>query len=174
LEGVFYHNELDIASLAHLYCHVAEALDGNSPLARELLRAGDVWAGLGRQDRAGELWERASRDPEARTESLLRRARLAKKNKNYKDAAEYFSLAIRDVSSPGGMCASSVVLPVLEELAKLEEHRFRAPQRALGYVETALERLKRDRHYGRPLDVDMFRSMQRRRDRLERKIISGG
>ncbi|MDR3279176.1 MAG: ribonuclease H-like domain-containing protein [Synergistaceae bacterium] len=175
LRGVFYHNELDIASLAALYCHVARALDGDSASGPELIRAGDIWSASGRHDRASAIWDKAAAHPDTRAEACARRGYLAKKNKDYAAAFGHFTSALDEMSSRHGRNAPhDVFVAALEELAKIEEHRFASPERALGYVRTALDILKRDRYYRGHVDADASRAMRRRQARLERKILSGG
>ena len=173
LGGVFYHNRLDIASLASLYCHVARILEGTSGSGRELLRAGDFWRDRGFVGDAVRLWEMAEADPDARIDSFIRRAFLAKKDKNHASARDLFERALGEFRA-GARHASSDLLLVLEELAKLEEHRFMDGRRALAYVKTALEVLRRAKYYGGASNTDRKRAMEHRRARLEKKIYLNG
>jgi hypothetical protein len=121
------------------------------------------------------MWDKASDDPSARAEAFSRRGYLAKKNKDYKTAFGHFTGALKELSSGSGKDASSeFIIAVLEELAKIAEHRFSSPERALEYVHMALGVIKRDRYYRGRYDADAFRAIQYRRTRLERKILSGG
>jgi hypothetical protein len=121
------------------------------------------------------MWDKASEDPGARSESCARRGSLAKKNKDYKTAFGHFTSALKEFSSHSTKgTASEFIITVLEELAKIAEHRFSSPQRALGYVRMALGVIKRDRYYRGRYDAEAFRAMQYRQTRLERKILSVG
>jgi uncharacterized protein YprB with RNaseH-like and TPR domain len=171
LKGVFYHNELDIVSLASLYCHVAHVLGGEAGDGRELLRAGDIWYSAGAHEQAFRLWNMAARDPAFRMEVSLRRARVCKKNKDHESAREYFTAALSEMKGrPSSTADCAAMLHILEELAKLEEHRFMSPVRALEHVKSALDRLRRDRHYGGRSNIEAARIFEHRRARLEKKI----
>jgi len=173
LGGVFYHNRLDITSLASLYCHVARILNGESGSGRELLRAGDFWRDRGSACDAVRLWEMAEADSDTRMDSFVRRALLAKKNRDYASARDLFEKALAECRA-GTRHSTSDLVEILEELAKLEEHRFMDRHRALGYVRTALDVLRRARHYGGVSNYDQTRAMERRRARLEKKISLDG
>ena len=173
LGGVFYHNRLDIVSLAALYCHVARVLEGTSGSGRELIRAGDFWRDRGFAGDAVRLWEMAEADPGARIDSFVRRALLAKKKKSYASARDFFERALEEFRA-GARHAAGDLLLVLEELAKLEEHRFMDRRRALGYVQTALNVLRKARLYGGVSNADLTRAMEHRRTRLEKKILLDG
>ena len=173
LGGVFYHNRLDIASLASLYCHVARILEGTSGSGRELLRAGDFWRDKGFAGDAVRLWEMAEADPDARIDSFVRRAFHAKKDKNHASARDLFERALGELRA-GARYTSDDLLLILEELAKLEEHRFMNKRRALNYVQTALSVLKRAKYYGGISNAEHTRAMEYRRARLEKKIYLNG
>ncbi|MDR1508359.1 MAG: ribonuclease H-like domain-containing protein [Synergistaceae bacterium] len=171
LRGVFYHNMLDIASLASLYCHIARALDGISGDGREHLRAGDICNDMGQRERAVYLWNRARSDPSSRIEAITRLAYLAKKNRDHISAKNYFMNALHEFeSSPRGENSCYGRIAILEELAKLEEHRFMSPERALRHVRSAIELMRKARLYRGKYDAAMNTAMERRRIRLEKKI----
>ena len=172
LRGVFYHNRLDIASLASLYCHVARVLAGESGSGRELLRAGDFWRDRGLIKDAVRLWEMAEADPEARTAAFIRRALLAKQDKDHASARVLFERALAEFRSGAGSSARELLL-ILEELAKLEEHRFKDNRRALEHVRTALGVLRRARLYGGIGNAEQRQAAEHRRARLEKKISLG-
>ena len=174
LAGVFYHNRLDIASLASLYCHVARVLGGSSGSGREKLRAGDYWSDRGFEEDALNLWLMAGDDADARMGSFVRRAFLAKKKQDHSSAREHFELALEEIREGRAKAPMEEILVILEELAKLEEHRFTSPRRALAYVRAALDALRRARHYGGRPNPRMSQAMEHRRARLEKKILSDG
>jgi uncharacterized protein YprB with RNaseH-like and TPR domain len=174
LGGVFYHNVFDIASLASFYCHAARVMEGASGDGRELLRAGDFWRDRGCADEAERLWTMAAGDPAARVGSLMRMAFLAKKARDHAGARERFELALNEMRTSRSGWTMNELLTALEELAKLEEHRFASPGRALDYVRTALDALRRARYYGGSPDAEMFRAMEHRRARLTKKIFWDG
>jgi hypothetical protein len=174
LRGVFYHNKLDIASLASLYCHVAEALEGKSGNGRESLRAGDFWNGLGLTGEASRLWRLAEEDPASRVEALLRHAFHAKKNSDHSVARTHFERALDEIRSRRTHEHVDCMAVALEELAKLEEHRFKSPERALAHTRAALDALKKACYYGGMSKIPVIRQFQRRLARLEKKIMSAG
>jgi uncharacterized protein YprB with RNaseH-like and TPR domain len=174
LRGVFYHNRLDIASLASLYCHVATILEGKSGSGRELLRAGDYWSGLGFAEEASRLWSIAGEDPSERVEVFLRHAFQAKKNLDHSSAKRHFERALGEIRSKQTREQIGNMFVILEELAKLEEHRFKSPERALAYVRAALDALRRSRYYGGMSNAPVTKAMAHRRERLEKKIRAAG
>jgi uncharacterized protein YprB with RNaseH-like and TPR domain len=174
LRGVFYHNRLDIASLASLYCHLARVLEGKSGNGGELLRAGDFWNSRGFSDDADRLWSMAQGDPASRIEAFLRKAFRAKKNFDHSLARAHFERALEEIRANRTLGRTSDLLVILEELAKLEEHRFMSPERALAYVRAALDALRKARYYGGMPDAPVLRAMEHRRARLMKKIGTAG
>jgi hypothetical protein len=170
LRGVFYHNELDIASLASLYRRVSNALAGKSGRGREFLRAGDIWHDRGKTESASRLWEMALREPESRAEALLRMAFAAKRGMEHENARVRFTEAFREFSAHGAARHAAELFVILEELAKLEEHRFMRPERALIHVTAALDAMRRARYYGGTADAALAKGMEYRRERLLKKI----
>jgi uncharacterized protein YprB with RNaseH-like and TPR domain len=164
LRGIFYHNELDISSLALLYRRVSDALGGRSGRGREFLRAGDIWNAMGKAGEAARLWEIALREPESRPEAAMRMGFAAKRDMKHEAARAWFARALdefaaRTYHAPG-------LFTALEELAKLEEHRFMRPERALEHVTAALGALRKARRFGRTSDAALIKSMEYRRERL--------
>ena len=170
LRGVFYHNELDIASLASLCRRVSNALAGRAGRGREFLRAGDIWHDRGKTESASRLWEMALREPESRAEALLRMAFAAKRGMEHENARVRFTEAFREFSAHGPARHAAELFVILEELAKLEEHRFMRPERALIHVTAALDTMRRARYYGGTTDAALAKSMEYRRERLLKKI----
>jgi uncharacterized protein YprB with RNaseH-like and TPR domain len=170
LRGVFYHNELDIASLASLYRRVSNALAGRAGRGREFLRAGDIWSDRGKPEAASRLWGMALNEPESRAEASLRMAFAAKRGGEHENARVRFTEAFREFSARGASRHAAELFAILEELAKLEEHRFMRPERALSHVTAALDAMKRARHYGASPDAVLAKAMEHRRERLLKKI----
>jgi uncharacterized protein YprB with RNaseH-like and TPR domain len=170
LRGVFYHNELDIASLASLCRRVSNVLAGRAGRGREFLRAGDIWHDRGKTEAAVRLWEMALREPESRAEASMRMAFAAKRGMEHENALAWFTEAFREFSSRGFSRHAAELFIILEELAKLEEHRFLRPERALTHVTAALDAMRRARHYGASPDTSLAKAMEYRRERLLKKI----
>lgn len=171
LRGVFYHNELDIVSLAVLYSHIDSVLRGRSKDGREVLRAGDIWHSRGMHERAEAFWNAACGDDSSAVEARARRAYRAKKAADYASAREDF-LFVLDALERGCNCTyeNASYFSICEELAKIEEHRFKSPNRAAEHVRSAAVWLKKNRYllggsYGK-----MQSAMRHRLERLERKM----
>jgi hypothetical protein len=73
-------------------------------------------------------------------------------------------------SLPRGEDSYYSKITILEELAKLEEHRFMSPERALRHVRSAIELIRKTRLYRGQYDAAMNAAMEHRRTRLEKKI----
>ena len=170
LRGVFYHNELDIASLAAFYRRVSNVLAGRIGRGREFLRAGDIWNDRGKPDAAMRLWKMSLNEPESRAEAALRMAFAAKRGMEHENARAWFAEAFREFSARGALRNAAELFAILEEMAKLEEHRFMRPERALAHVTTALDGMRRARHYGTVPNAILAKAMEHRRERLLKKI----
>lgn len=170
LGGVFYHNELDIVSLAAFYGHVARVLDGETGCGREFLRAGDAWHAVGHSDRSLRYWSVSCEYPEVELGARIRRAQLAKRESDFSSAREDFARALELIRS-GRHCddARTTVFSLCEELAKLEEHKFSDPDRAMTYAADALEWLKRNRYLLGGSFAPMQRALLHRMTRLQKK-----
>lgn len=161
LRGIFYHNTLDIVSLAVLQRHIASMAQGDCECAADMVRAGDLWAAKGYIGRAGAVWEKALRFRRDRHLALLRLADAERSAGNFEAAHGYYLEALETERRP---------VRVLETLAKLEEHRFRRYEEALSHAEEALSwldahRLFRDREWRDERD-----GLLHRIERLKRKI----
>lgn len=171
LQGVFYHNRQDILSLAILYCYIARVLEGDTQNGLDLVKAGDFWESLGEQARAAAFWDRACEYPESEIEARSRQALYAKRELDFVRAHREFLLALNAAkgrTETGG--ASSLLYTLLEETAKLEEHRLGMPETALTHAEEAMRWLFAHRYLlGRSFS-SMHRSMQNRIERLRRKV----
>jgi uncharacterized protein YprB with RNaseH-like and TPR domain len=170
LGGVFYHNELDIVSLAALYCHVANVLNGSSEDGMELTRAGDIWMRNGCPSRAVTLWNKACGFPAARAEAYARKGFAAKRSSDFESARESFQLALESLDKGACTLGNEMEYVLLEELAKIEEHRFKSPGAAMERVLEAIEWLRKNRHLLGRSFARMNESMRQRAERLE-KII---
>jgi uncharacterized protein YprB with RNaseH-like and TPR domain len=172
LQPVFYHNALDIVSLAALTLQMARAIgDGGADTLKSSL---DLF-GLSRLfQRFGALEESASACERALAaglpSSMVSRAlwQLAsqhKRRRQYEQAAEiWLELLERDDES--GIAA-------LEELAIYHEHRRRDAKAAMQFAEEALRRLQENlsqRHPVDPAGHHQLRRFTHRRMRLQRKM----
>jgi uncharacterized protein YprB with RNaseH-like and TPR domain len=166
LGGVFYHNELDIVSLAALYCHVARAMDGSSRDGMELMRAGDIWMAKGNPERAGMLWDKALEMPQTRADAGMRKGFMAKRAMDHVSARRAFLFALDAIRNGSRPASYETVYILLEELAKLEEHRFKSPEMAMRHVTMALNWLRRNRYLLGGAFGRMNGAMTKRAERL--------
>ena len=165
LRGVFYHNTLDIVSLAVLQRRIAAMASGDCGCAADMVRAGDLWAAKGCADKARETWKAALEFTRDRHVALLRLAENERAAGNYRAAYGYYKESLATERRP---------VRTLETMAKIEEHRFRAPSAALAHAREALQWLERHRIFkDKNWEADRA-SLRRRIERLERKISRAG
>jgi uncharacterized protein YprB with RNaseH-like and TPR domain len=162
LAGVFYHNSMDIASMASLTAHLAELLRGERCTARDLLISGDAWKSRGCLERAESLWQRALDSDDCAPYAALRLAHEAKRRGDYSGARRYFSKSAE--------CRDFELISLIG-LAKLEEHQFKNLGQALAHSRRALE-LSRSYPYTEAECGE--EEIRRRIDRLTRKIARTG
>lgn len=161
LHGVFYHNRLDIVSLAALQVKISELMAMQNCSGEDLVRCGDLWYIMGRTEEARGAWETAMEHEDGICGANLRLAEQSKRDGDFENAKKHFKLALEYDRQP---------LETLENLAKLEERRFGDCEAALGYAKRALSWLESRRGLR---DKDWMLQMQgvkHRIDRLKRKI----
>lgn len=140
LQRVFYHNAMDVVSLAALLNHTSALLE--NPFVPPLTEAIDLAAvarlmdDLGHTERAIELYEtclKADLPEEIYGDTLLRLSLLHKRSNNYLSAIPLWEQA-----------ASRKRIAAYEELAKYYEHHaenlelaFKWTQQALDYLDSA-------------------------------------
>ena len=164
LRGVFYHNTLDIVSLAVLQRKIAAMASGDCGCAADMVRAGDLWAAKGCAGKARETWEAALEFTRDRHVALLRLAENERAAGNYRAAYDYYNESLATERRP---------VRTLETMAKIEEHRFRRPADALVHAREALRWLERHRIFkDKNWEADRA-SLRHRIERLERKIARG-
>lgn len=130
LSGVFYHNAMDIVSLAALLVHISQLMSGDGCCGEDLIRRGEIESKMGFADRASESWRSALNDADSRACAAYKLAFTAKRRRNFREAREMFRISLED---------SRFELNALVELAKLEEHRFKDFEKALSHAERALK-----------------------------------
>ena len=173
LRGIFYHNTLDIVSLAALQIHIAEMARGECSCAADMIRAGDLWAAKGFQEEARAAWEGALDFRHDRHFALLRLAEAERAAGNYEAAYRYYEESLETERRP---------VRTLETMAKIEEHRFRRCGDALAHATEALRWLESHRIFkDRQWEEDRKNLLHRierlkrktRRQRVRRRCISG-
>ncbi len=166
LEPVFYHNALDIITLAALAVEIDRAIASGRKARPDSATSGLDLFSLSRifdRARAPELsvsaCERAlaaGLPEEIETRALWHLARQHKRRRQYEPAASlWLEIARRE---------TQLAIHALEELAIHCEHRCRDPKQALAYTEAALDRLDQ-----LPFALHAQR-FTRRRARLKRKV----
>ena len=176
LAGVFYHNAIDILSMAALFNHVAALLAEPARLLASTPWVGDgagldlaavarLYEGLGWLEKAAQLYE-SSLDqglPEAfYFKTLERYAAMERRQGRWEQAAHLWERA-----AERGQFEACI------ELAKYYEHRARDYQQAVQWVERAIEQAPRTFRfeYARR---DALKELAQRSERLHKKIIASG
>ncbi|MDO5115344.1 MAG: ribonuclease H-like domain-containing protein [Synergistaceae bacterium] len=163
LAGIFYHNVLDIVSLAAFQRHIAKVTLGGGSCASDMLRAGDLWAGAGDYERAERLWRMALDFPRDRHLALLRLAEKERSAGNFEAAYACYKESLETERRP---------VRTLETMAKIEEHRFRRCEEALALATEALRWLERHRIFKDRRWEEDRKNLLHRIERLKRKIAA--
>ncbi len=164
LEGVFYHNRMDILSLASLRTHLALLMEGRHGAPREQVAAGDLWFRKGHHEQAREIWDGVCSSGHC-APALERLAKLAKKRRDWEEAAALWEKALPHTQRP---------VEDHVELAKIYEHRTKDLSRALKMTDRALEILKEHRAFGGASWRQTRQDLRHRRERLKRKLARPG
>jgi uncharacterized protein len=171
LEGVFYHNAIDIMSLAALYLHVNSIL-GTAENPTELapvdhLSLAILFEDTGEIDSAISLYEQLLRmelpDIYA-TELRLRYGRILKRDGKYDRAVQVWHQENGQQD-----------LRVLIQLAKVFEHQHRDYESAMQWTSLALEKLS---EMSGSLSTQLIQKhnsdLLKRRERLAKKMLMNG
>jgi uncharacterized protein YprB with RNaseH-like and TPR domain len=162
MEGIFYHNKLDVLSMVTLLVHADGSLDPqrsrgggahHDPLAVGRLHEADAAA-----EEALEAYRRAasSADPLVQREARQRLGALLKRQGRLSEAAAVWQDALQD----------GVLYPYVE-LAKYYEHHLRSYAQAQGVVQSAVRALAS----GWIADADPHRAMMELASREARLAI---
>jgi uncharacterized protein YprB with RNaseH-like and TPR domain len=165
LKSVFYHNALDVLSLAALLSHVAQLLDDPLNAAVEhgldLIALGKLFEEMEQVETAIQLYERGlERDlPEAAYwEATQRLSFVHKRRDNLAAAVQRWREA-----ADGGQIYAHV------ELAKFYEHRMRDYEAAAQWTQAALERVNAP-EFPRQARREWSADLEHRLARLRRKL----
>lgn len=138
LAGVFYHNQMDILSLAALYQHLSlllmHPLENQNRESLDLIAIARLYEGLGRIAEAARLYELSLDLGLPRPffiQTLYRFASLSRKAGNWETAVQLWSMA-----SEHGEVDACI------ELAKYYEHHRKTPKLALSWVDQAVTLLE--------------------------------
>lgn len=166
IAGIFYHNEIDVVSLSALFTTLAAILE--DPTSDKLSHAEDIYSigrlmeSLDREVLAEQLYASEHFIKSNREElilSLISRARICKKNKNYSDALPLWIQA----NNLGSIDAAL-------ELAKYYEHIARDYSNALAITDQLLQQLLPNATL--PTKGEIIVSIEKRKIRLLQKIQS--
>lgn len=169
LAGVFYHNEIDIVSLAAAYCRFDRMLGGRAS-ARELVRAAEMWDGVGRHDLFERYIAAACDDDPSCVDARLRMALIEKRRGGYASAREHFAFVLAEAKAGRRVSYDwANVFMLCEEIAKIDEHRLNDLDGAMQHVREAYAWLKRSRYRLGSSYGQMLAALKRRHDRIVRK-----
>lgn len=166
IAGIFYHNEIDVVSLSALFTTLAAILE--DPTSDKLSHAEDIYSigrlmeSLDREVLAEQLYASTHFIESNREElilSLISRARISKKNKNYSDALPFWIQA-NDLGS----------IDAALELAKYYEHIVKDYSKALLITDQLLQQATTNATLS--LKGEIFVSLEKRKKRLLQKIQS--
>jgi len=165
LQRVFYHNSMDVVSLAALLNHTSSLLE--DPFSQptneyiDLAAVGRLLEDLGHTERATELYEtclNAELPEDVYNDTLLRLSLLHKHNNNYNAAIPLWEHA-----------TSLRIIYAYEELAKYFEHHAQDLEMALKWTLEALEYI--DSASLPSVETSQWKpEFQHRLQRLQRKI----
>lgn len=147
LRGVFYHNTLDVISMAALQTHIGGLADMRGTTGKDILRCGDLWDQAKISEKAKAAWSRALDFRGSESEANAKLAEYAKAEGNLGKAREFYLKALENEPSSHR---------ILESLSKLEEKDAKDFRSALSHAEKALEIL------GSIADPDDFSLVQQR------------
>lgn len=136
LRGIFYHNTLDIVSLASLQSHIADLANMKGLCGEDMLRCGDLWSASGDTAKAEDAWRRALDFKTHTSAANARLAECARRGGKFETAKDLFEKAA---------CGDRYPVKNLENLAKIEEHKLKNYTSALEHTEQALKWLEAHR-----------------------------
>jgi len=136
LLGVFYHNEMDVVSLAALLAHMADLLanplDGSVEYGLDLIAIAKLYADLGQLDTAARIYQRGLEHDDVQKEAYWQALKdlsfLHKKRQDLEAACKLWELA-----------AQAEQIYAYVELAKVSEHHHKDFPTALRWTQTAIE-----------------------------------
>jgi uncharacterized protein YprB with RNaseH-like and TPR domain len=164
LSSVFYHNAMDIVSMAALLNHIATLL--TNPLSNavsnviDLVALGRIYQDLGYQGTAADLYAKALESElpkDIRRKVLFNWSYMEKRRENLALAIELWENAAADKQ-----------MFALIELAKYYEHRKKDYIQAIAWTQNALNLVK-SRRYSRIERYQLLPQIEHRLARLNRK-----
>lgn len=164
LAGVFYHNAMDVVSMAALLAHMNDMLenpyDGKVQHGLDFIALGKLFEDLGHRDDAAKLFERGleSELDESDFGVAVKRLSILQKRRGDMDEA----VRLWEASAKRGHLYAFI------ELAKHYEHKERDAKSALKWMKSALKQVEKTEMpaYMRKYWMD---EIEHRTNRLERK-----
>ncbi len=168
LRGIFYHNEMDVVSLAALLAHMADLtanpLDGSIEHGLDMIAIGKLYADLGQLEIATQIYQRGLEHDDVQNDvywqALKELSFLHKKQENSRTACQLWEQAAQ---------ADQIYAHV--ELAKVYEHRKKDFASALHWTEAAIRIVSAPNYpvYERQHSLP---ELEHRLARLERKLTA--
>jgi uncharacterized protein len=135
LKGVFYHNAMDVLSLAALFQFLAGFTDNPfsipTPDSIDLVALANLYEDLGDLDAAARYYEIGLKEHlpgELHQKTLERFARMHRKSQNWEKALQLWQFG----------CSEDDLYSLIE-LAKFYEHHEKSPEKALDFAQLALK-----------------------------------
>jgi uncharacterized protein len=168
LLGVFYHNEMDVVSLAALLAHMADQLadplSGSVAYGLDLIAIGKLYADLGEFETAAQIYQCGLEYDDIPEETYWQAHKelsfIHKKQEDFENACQLWEQA-----------AQADKIYACIELAKFSEHRNKDFAAAIHWTQTAIEIVSSLEYplYERQLALP---ELEHRLVRLERKSNS--
>ena len=166
LLGVFYHNEMDVVSLAALLAHIADLLanplDPSIQHGLDLIAIGNLYADLGKLETAVQIYQHGLEFDDLRNgayywQALKELSFLQKKRGDMEAACGLWEQA-----------AQNEQIYAYIELAKVCEHRQKDFPEAINWTQTAIE-IVSDAGYPNYERDRLLPDLEHRLERLKRK-----
>jgi uncharacterized protein YprB with RNaseH-like and TPR domain len=168
LRGVFYHNEVDVISLAALLAHldgiISHPLENPNQHRLELITIGKLYQDLGRLETAARIYQVAIEGHELPADVYW----------NTSKRLSFLFKRLGDLESARAIwekAANQGYIFACEEIAKYYEHRERNFTKAAAWTDKALEIIAHQPESA--IDrILWLEALEHRRSRLERKLLS--
>ncbi len=164
LEGVFYHNAMDVVAMAALLAHMNDMMqnpyDGKVQHGLDFVALGKLFEDLGHWDEAARLFERGLESNLTESDFGVAVKRLSILQKRRGDLSE--AVRLWEAAAKRGQLYAFI------ELAKYYEHKERNVKSALQWTKSAMKRVGK---IDQPEYVRKFwvAEIERRMERLNRK-----
>lgn len=168
LMGVFYHNNMDIVTLAAMLNHMnhmlVEPLHESIEHGLDRIALAKLFEDLGKWDQASQLYERGLQEslPEADFGQAVRRLSTLQRRRGDLEAA----LALWEKAANDGHIYAHI------ELAKHHEHRQRDPVTAMRWALSARDLVQKDENLPVYMRKHWLDEVNHRLERLEKKAKS--